>query len=188
MLSLVVTEYVFASYPDLPEGDLTRVRAAIVSTEGLAPVAAALGVGEVVRLGRGEELSGGRAKPSILADTFEALIGATYLSAGVEAARTFVLGALGDRIESEASRSELRDPKGRLQELAARLGAPVPNYRTSHTGPDHARWWRAEVWIGPALLGRGEGVSRKHAERVAALEACEQLATDRDGSTGSGGA
>ena len=188
VLSLVVTEELFGSHPGLSEGDLTRIRAAVVSTEALAPAAAALGVGEVVRLGRGEELSGGRHKASILADTFEALIGATYLSSGLRAARVLVLSALGEKLEAEAARPELGDPKNRLQELAARLGAPAPHYRAHDSGPDHARWWRAEVSIGPDVLGRGEGVSRKQAERAAAEEACESLLAKRDGGAGGDGA
>lgn len=176
VLSLVVAEELYRSHPDLSEGDLTRIRAAVVSTAALAPAAEALGIGEMVHLGRGEEISGGRAKPSILADTFEALIGATFLEGGLDAARRLVLSTLGPAISVKAERRELGDPKNRLQELVSRLGESGPHYSGSGTGPDHARWWRAEVLVGSRVLGTGEGASRKQAERVAAEEACAALA------------
>lgn len=175
VLSLVVAEQLYTTRPELAEGDLTRIRAAVVRTTSLAEAARALGVGEAVHLGRGEERSGGRAKDSILADTLEAIIGATYLVAGLEAARSLVLDALGETLSTEASRAELGDAKNRLQELAARMGRPIPVYRSTHTGPDHARWWHAEVLVGIEVEGYGEGVSRRAAESAAAAMCCEAL-------------
>jgi ribonuclease-3 len=171
VLGLVVTDHLYASFPDLPEGDLARVRAAVVSTLALAPVARALGLGGALLLGKGEESSGGRDKSSILADCLEAVIGAVYLSAGVEGARTFVLELLGPRIAAVASEARLGDPKNRLQELAAQLSLGLPLYIVQERGPDHAKHFTAQAVVGGEHLGTGEGTSKKDAERRAAEEA-----------------
>ncbi len=176
MLALVVAEHCYSKKPSLPEGDLARIRSAVVSTEALAPVAAALGVGEAVLLGKGEDASGGREKASILADAFEALIGACYLDGGLDAARAFVLEQLAPAIDEVMERSELGDAKNRLQELAARRGIDGPRYLVSSSGPEHARSFTAQVYLGERLVGRGEGRSKKHAERAAAEQACAALA------------
>jgi len=178
VLALVVAEYCYRRDPTLPEGDLARIRAAVVSTEALAPAAAALGVGEAVRLGRGEDASGGREKPSILADSFEALIGASYLDGGLEAARRLVLGELGSLIDDVMERAELGDAKNRLQELAARAGAEPPRYLVRSGGPDHARWFAAEVYLDERLVGEGRGRSKKQAERAAASAACDSYGAE----------
>jgi ribonuclease-3 len=171
VLGLVVTDHLFASFPDLPEGDLARVRAAVVSMLALAPVARALGIGGALLLGRGEESSGGREKSSILADCLEAVIGAVYLSAGVEGARLFVLELLGPHIAAIASEARLGDPKNRLQELAAQLLLGLPVYEVQERGPDHAKQFTAHGYVGGEHLGTGEGTSKKDAERRAAEEA-----------------
>lgn len=186
VLALVVAHYCYAAGPHLPEGDLARIRAAVVSTEALAPVAAALGVGEAVMLGRGEAASGGHAKKSILADAFEALIGASYLDGGLEAARSFVIDQLGQLIAEVMERAELGDPKNRLQEMAARRGLEPPRYLVRSGGPEHARSFSAEVYLGEHLLGTGHGRSKKQAERAAAAVACEALVAAEPGG-GSGG-
>ncbi|MDA8295147.1 MAG: ribonuclease III [Actinomycetota bacterium] len=175
VLGLVVTTALYLDHPDLPEGDLARIRASVVSSNGLAPVAAELGLGEALLLGRGEELSGGRDKPSLLADALEAVIGAVYLAGGLDRARSFVLGLLEARLEAEAGRSELGDPKNRLQELLAKHGHPPPAYETAEQGPDHAKQFSATVLLGEALLGRGRGPSKKAAERAAAEAAIARL-------------
>ena len=183
MLGLVVGEHLFRLLPDVPEGDLARIRAAVVSEEALAPVAAALGVGAALRLGRGEVVSGGRDKPSILADALEAVIGATYLEAGLERARALVLDVMGAAIDQAAAVEQLGDPKNRLQELAARLGLSLPRYELDESGPDHAKRYRAVVVLGndhATVAGRGAGRSKKHAERAAAIEALARLEA-RDG-------
>ncbi len=176
MLALVVAEHCYRLEPSLPEGDLARIRAAVVSTEALAPVAAALGIGAAVRLGKGEAASGGGAKASILADTFEALIGACYLDGGLEAARAFVLARLGPSIGAVIGRGEFGDSKNRLQELAARRGQEPPRYLVRSSGPEHARSFVAEVYVGDRLVGDGRGRSKKQAERAAAAAACAALA------------
>jgi ribonuclease-3 len=175
VLSLVVAEHCYRADPALPEGDLARIRAAVVSTEALAPVAASLGVGAAVRLGKGEAASGGRAKASILADTLEALFGAVYLDSGLESARSFVLMLLAPAIEAVMRRNELGDAKNRLQELAARRGEDPPRYLVRSSGPEHARWFAAEVYLGDRLVGEGRGRSKKQAEREAAASACDAL-------------
>jgi ribonuclease-3 len=140
----------------------------------LAPVAAELGVGEAVLLGKGEETSGGRTKDSILADCLEAIIAAVYLSLGLKAATRFVVGLLEDPIEAIAE-GRLGDPKNWLQELAAQLNLDSPSYAVSDRGPDHAKVFSAEVTVGGEVLGRGAGTSKKIAERVAAAAALEVI-------------
>ena len=185
VLGLVVTDHLYSAFPDLPEGDLARLRASVVSTQALAPVASEMGVGQAVLLGKGEESSGGRAKESILADCLEAIIGAVYLSLGLEAARDLVVGRLAGQIAGLAAGGRLGDPKNQLQELTARLGLNLPSYKVRETGPDHAKVYTAEVTVGGDTLGRGTGPSKKHAERVAAVAALEILAARKgEGSAG----
>ncbi len=179
VLGLVVTDALYRRHPDLPEGDLARIRATVVSSEGLAPIAAALGLGEALLLGRGEDLSGGRRKASILADALEAVIGAIYLESGIERAGAFVLDVLNAELARTASRRELGDAKNRLQELLARRGGETPRYRTSEDGPEHQKRFVAEVLIGGSVAGRGVGPSKKQAERRAAEAAIGALAPER---------
>jgi ribonuclease-3 len=181
VLGLIVAEHLYATLPGLAEGDLARMRSAIVSTEALAPVAKALGVGAALRVGRGEELSGGRAKASLLADGFEALIGAVFIEGGMERAWGFVLEHLAELIATEAARSELGDAKNRLQELANRRGDGAPRYVVEGRGPDHDRAFRATVHVGP-VTAAGEGTSKRRAERAAAAHALVLLADVPHGS------
>jgi ribonuclease-3 len=176
VLGLVVTDHLYRAFPDLPEGDLTRLRASVVSTKALAPVATELGVGEAVLLGKGEETSGGRTKESILADCLEAIVAAVYLSLGLTAATSLVVGLLGEPIARIAAEGRLGDPKNRLQELAARLDLGPPSYKVTDKGPEHAKVFSAEVTVGGEVLGRGTGLSRKLAERVAATAGLEIIA------------
>ena len=176
VLGLVVTDHLYRAFPELSEGDLTRVRASVVSSEALAPIAADLGVGEAVLLGKGEEASGGRTKESILADGLEAIIAAVYLSLGFTAATSFVVDLLEDPIASVAAEGRLGGPKNRLQELAARLNLDLPSYSVTDKGPEHAKVFFADVSVGGEVLGRGTGASRKLAERVAAAAALEVIA------------
>jgi len=175
VLGLVVTDHLYRAFPDLPEGDLARLRASVVSTQALAPVATELGVGEAVLLGKGEEASGGRIKDSILADCLEAIIAAVYLSLGLDAAAAFVVHLLEGPIEGLAAEGRLGDPKNQLQELTARLNFDLPSYKVRDQGPDHAKVFSAEVSVGGEVVGRGTGSSKKHAERVAAAAALELL-------------
>jgi ribonuclease-3 len=179
VLDLVVAGHLYELLPDVPEGDLARIRSAVVSELALAPIAGALGVGDALRLGRGEASSGGREKPSILADTLEALIGAAFLAGGLARARALVLEVMSEVIDEAASVAALGDPKNRLQELSARLGLAPPRYEVYGSGPDHAKRYRAEVHLG-ANGGRGSGRSKKQAERAAAVEALAALEQSAD--------
>lgn len=176
VLGLVVTDHLYRAFPNLPEGDLARVRAAVVSGLGLAPIAAAVGLGTAILLGRGEEASGGRHKGSILVDALEAVIGAVYLSAGFAGAQEFVESLLGSTIATVAAEARLGDPKNRLQELCARLGFGTPAYEVSERGPDHAKHFDADALVGGRRLGMGTGRSKKDAERQAAQAALLALA------------
>jgi ribonuclease III len=168
VLGLVVADYLFRTYPTLPEGELTKVRASVVNSATLADVAASLDVGDALLLGKGEGRSGGREKPSILADAMEALIGAVYLDQGWEAASDLVMRLLGDLIEQAAVGPGGRDYKTRLQEVCARRFDELPCYRVTDKGPDHAKSFDASVRIGGQVWGTGQGRSKKQAEQAAA--------------------
>ncbi|MGH9164140.1 MAG: ribonuclease III [Acidimicrobiales bacterium] len=187
VLGLVVTDHLYRTY-ELPEGELAKVRASVVNSAALAEVAAGLGLGEAVLLGRGEEHSGGREKPSILADAMEAVIGAVYLDGGRAAATELVLGLLGDRVAEAAAGPGGQDFKTRLQELAARSFDQLPRYQVAGEGPDHARHFFATVSVQGVERGHGQGRSKKQAEQAAAraaweqlLEASQAMAGDRSG-------
>ncbi|MBW8826236.1 MAG: ribonuclease III [Acidobacteria bacterium] len=181
VLGLVVTDHIFRTYPELPEGELAKVRAAVVSAAALASLADQLGLGEAILLGKGEQASGGREKPSILADASEALIGAVYLDGGYDAARDLILDLLGERIEEAAAGPGGNDYKTRLQELAVRTLEVMPEYVVVDSGPDHAKRFFASVRLGPQTFGGGEGRSKKQAEQAVALLAWEALRTNADG-------
>ena len=168
VLGLIVTDHVFRRYPQLPEGELAKVRAGVVSASALAEVAVELGLGDALRLGRGEDNSGGRAKPSILADALEAVIGAVYLDGGWDAAAALVLRCLSARITEAASGPGALDYKTRLQELATRRFESLPHYEVAECGPDHAKQFVATVHVGGVLSGTGQGSSKKQAEQQAA--------------------
>jgi len=174
VLGLAVTVMLFTSLPDLDEGELAKRRASLVSTVALAEVARGIGLGEHLRLGRGEEHTGGRDKDSILADTMEAVFGATYLSAGPEAAEALVLRLTEPLLADPERYGAAMDPKTSLQELAARIGATPPRYSVVSDGPDHNRVFTATVVVGE-LSATGEGTSKKNAEMAAALTAWREL-------------
>lgn len=178
---MVVTSHVYGRFPDMPEGELAKVRASVVSAAALAEVAAEVGLGEVLALGKGEDASGGREKPSILADATEALIGAVYLDQGWEATRRLVLELLADRIDEAAEGPGGHDFKTLLQELAAREHEELPAYVLSDDGPDHAKRFYAEVWVGGRAVGHGEGRSKKVAEQAAARAAWQRLTEEIEG-------
>jgi ribonuclease-3 len=175
VLGLVVAEHCYATYPEFAEGQLAKVRSAVVNARVLARVAEDLQVGAVLLLGKGEESSGGRAKGSLLSDATEALIGAVYLDAGWAPARALVLRLLGDRIASAAAEPDDFDHKSRLQEATVRSGDGVPVYAIEGSGPDHGRRYRAQVFVAGTLRGSGEGTSKKDAEQAAAADALARL-------------
>ncbi|MDA8355068.1 MAG: ribonuclease III [Actinomycetota bacterium] len=183
VLGLVVAEHTFHRFPELPEGQLAKIRAGVVNARVLADVAKQLGIGDELRLGRGEEASQGRSKASILADALEAVIGAIYVDAGWSEAERLVLGLLSDRIESAAAEPGGFDHKSLLQELTVHEAGGPPRYEVVGTGPDHERHFRAEVFVGGLRRGVGEGPSKKEAEQAAARAAWLELrlAGDHDG-------
>jgi ribonuclease-3 len=175
VLGLVVTDHVYRSYAALAEGHLAQVRAAVVNASVLAEVAEGLGLGDAVCLGKGEEASGGREKPSILADCMEAVIGAVYLDGGWAPAQELVLRLLEPRIAEAASGPGGGDSKTRLQELAAQRFDQLPRYTVTSAGPDHAKRFSATVWLQGEAYGEGEGRSKKQAEQAAARVAWRRL-------------
>ncbi len=180
VLGVVVTDHLFRTHPDLPEGQLAKLRSAVVSAKALAVVARTLGVGEVVRLGRGEEATGGREKASILSDTVEALIGAVYLQFGIERAAE-VVHRVFDPVMADAARLGAGlDWKTSLQEISADQGLGVPKYVVTSEGPDHARIFAAEVHVGEHVFGGGGGTSKKEAEQQVAQIAWESLSGDSE--------
>ncbi len=168
VLGQATTVLLFTRHPELDEGALAKRRASVVSTVALAEAARSLGLGEFLKLGRGEEQTGGRDKDSILADTTEAIIGATYISAGQEAATKLVHRIVEPLLADPDRYGAAMDPKTSLQELAARLGATAPVYAIEASGPDHDRRFRATVTVGDASAS-GEGTSKKTSEMAAAL-------------------
>lgn len=172
---MIVTDHLYRTHPELDEGALTDLRKTVVNSVTLAEVAHGLGVGEHLLLGKGEELSGGREKPSILADAMEAIIGAAYLANGMEGATDLVLGVMAGRLAS--ARLDGADHKSRLQELAAHRFASAPRYEVEATGPDHARTFYVTVTIDGEAHGTGVGRSKKQAEQAAARDAVDSLGT-----------
>ncbi len=180
VLSLVVTDTLFNGHPDMPEGHLAKLRAAVVQMNALAEVARDLRLGSFVKLGRGEEGTGGRDKPSILADTLEAVIGATYIDCGLPAASGLVHRLFDPVIERSSSLGAGLDWKTSLQELTADLGLGVPEYQVKDSGPDHQKLFRAVVKVGSRELGAGEGRSKKAAEQLAAEAAYRAITAEKD--------
>jgi ribonuclease-3 len=175
VLGVVVTEHLFVSYPDLSEGQLAKLRAAVVNSRALADVARELDLGSVVHLGRGEEATGGRDKSSILADTMEAVIGAVFLQHGIDAARVFVHHLFDALMADVATRGAGLDWKTSLQEAASVAGLGVPSYEVFDSGPDHAKTFEATVKIDQRSFGPGAGRNKKEAEQNAAAIAFAAL-------------
>ena len=171
VLGLVVTEDLYRRFPDLSEGHLAKLRAAVVNARALADVARTLGLGACLRLGRGEVSTGGHDKGSILADAMEAVIGAVYLSAGESAARTVIERCFAGLIDASSQLGAGLDWKTSLQEAAATLGMGVPQYLIDESGPDHQKEFHARVRLVEDVLGEGWGGSKKVAEQQAAAQA-----------------
>ena len=178
VLGVVVTETLFRSHPELSEGRLAKLRAAVVNARALAEVARTIGLGEYVKLGRGEETTGGREKASILSDTVEAVIGAVYLSGGFENASTVVHLLFDPLMESAARLGAGLDWKTSLQELSAGHSLGVPEYVIEDEGPDHEKVFTAQVQVGDQRYGHGTGRSKKEAEQQAAETAYRAIADE----------
>jgi ribonuclease-3 len=168
VLGLVVTDALYTTHDDLPEGSLAKLRASVVNTRALADVARALELGRWLRLGRGEEVTGGRDKNSILADTMEAVLGAIYLDRGIAVATTVVRALFDPLMRAASEDGAALDWKTALQELGAARGLGVPDYRIAESGPDHAKSFTAEVALAGDVHGGGSGRSKKEAEQNAA--------------------
>jgi ribonuclease-3 len=176
VLGLVLTHELYSRYPHLGEGPLTKARARLVNRRVLAEEARRLRLGTYLLLGAGEEACGGRQRPSILADAFEAVIGALFIDGGLEAARQFILQRFEPRLGELTEGSHLDNPKGELQELLQAQSAEPPRYElTGVSGPDHDRLFECAVLHGGVELGRGQGKSKKAAETAAALAALMRL-------------
>ncbi len=184
VLGLAVAEHLYAEVPSMPEAEMSKVRASVVSASALAEVAAELELGAALRLGKGEDASGGRAKPSILADALEAVIGAVYRDGGWSSARAVVLELLADRIYVAAEGPGGQDFKSQLQELAARHFDHLPVYELRGEGPDHQKRFYAQVLLGGEVQGEGEGRSKKQAEQSAAEAAWNRLHGELEASGG----
>jgi ribonuclease-3 len=179
VLGIVVTDWLYRTHPDLAEGDLAKMRAASVSQRSLAVVARELQLGPCVLLGKGERASGGADKDSILCDAFEAILGAVYLTHGIEVSRDVVLRLVGPTLAAAAVSGVALDWKTSLQEATAERGLGTPIYDVDGTGPDHQREFTARVIVGGDVIGTGVGSAKKHAEQAAAAEAYNAIvATD----------
>ena len=173
VLGMVTADFLFKEHPDLPEGDLTRTRAALVCEESLVEVADLLDLGVYLKLGRGEEAGGGRERPSIRADAVEAVLAAVYLDGGLVEARKIIQRFILDK---ETEKSASRDYKTTLQELVQRESGQVLTYRlTGESGPDHAKVFSVEVDLNGQKVGEGTGHSKKEAEQMAARAAIARL-------------
>ena len=175
ILGYFTAEHLFGTYPDKPEGEMTKIRAELVCEQSLARVAEKLGLGEYLRLGRGEELGGGRTRPSITADAVEAVLAAIYLDGGAEAAKKFVYGFILAEA-AKAAREGSHDYKTLLQEQVQKGGGESPQYRMAgESGPDHNKVFTAEVLIVGRVMGQGSGRTKKEAEQSAAKNALEKI-------------
>ena len=180
VLGVVVTETLYLTHPDLSEGRLAKLRAAVVNARALAGVAREIGLGEHIMLGRGEESTGGREKASILSDTVEAVIGAIHLSGGFDASGPVVHRLFDPLMETAAAMGAGLDWKTSLQELSAEHGLGVPEYVLEDDGPDHLKTFVAQVRVGDSLYGHGTGRSKKEAEQGAAETAYGEIKASFD--------
>ncbi len=175
ILCMITAEWLYQSHPELPEGELSKRKAQLVSRPSLAHHAEKIGLGPTLRIGVGEDRSGGRTKASLLADSMEAVFGAVYLDGGLDAARDVILPML-EEVGEEPAQLLAADAKTQLQEVTQALGLDLPDYRVAAaSGPDHSKVFTVECWVGGELAGRGEGPSKKMAEQKAAAEALTHI-------------
>ncbi len=175
VLGLIVTEELYRRYPDLDESRLSPLRSGVVNMRALADIARTLKLGEYIRLGKGEEVTGGRDKNSLLADALEALIGAIYLETGIEKTTKIVTDLIHDTLESALARGAGLDGKTALQELVAAQGKGAPEYVVTESGPDHDKSFVAVAMVAGQALAQGEGKSKREAEQFAARNAFDIL-------------
>ncbi len=175
VIGLVITEELYQRFPDLDESRLSPLRSGVVSTRALADVARRLRLGESLRLGKGEEVTGGRDKSSILADALEALFGAIYVEHGLEGAKRAIVSMMSSAIDESLSRGVMLDGKTALQELLAARALGVPEYEIAESGPDHAKEFQATAIVSGSRISVGRGRSKREAEQEAARLAYEVL-------------
>lgn len=176
ILSFVVSSHLFKNYPQFDEGTLTNLRSILVNTKSLAESAAKLKFGELLKLSKGEEESKGRENQSLLADSFEAFIGALFLDQGIEKVQDFLLHTILNKIEMSLKRETLKDPKSLLQEHVQSRKQNSPEYRvTNEEGPAHAKTFTVGVFVADKLLGTGEGKSKQEAQEQAAIKALDKF-------------
>jgi ribonuclease III len=178
VLGLVITDALYRNHPDLPEGRLAKLRASIVNMYALAGVGRTIGLGDMLQLGRGEELTKGREKPSIVSDAVEAVLGAVYLQHGLEVARQVIHRLFGELLDQAPRMGAGLDWKTSLQELSASEGLGVPDYRITESGPDHAKTFGATVLLSGRARGEGSGRTKKEAEQQAAAAAYDSIQSD----------
>jgi ribonuclease-3 len=176
ILGYLVAVHVFKSQSELSEGELTKLKNAVVSAQALASAANRIGIGEFLRLGKGEEQTDGRRKPNVLADAFEAILGAAYLSGGIEPAAQIVENHVLPLLADPDAVREAADPKTSLIEKAQRLGMDAISYQVDGEGPDHQRAYTAKCFSGSKLLSEGTGTTKRTAETQAAIIALRELA------------
>lgn len=176
VLGFITADYLFEHFPDFPEGELTKLRAAVVCESALCEIAKELDIAHALRLGHGEELSGGRERASILADATEALLGAIYLDGGIDAARNFVFRFIPQKIDVAAAGGAFKDYKTILQEIVQKNKQEKLEYRLAgQSGPDHDKRFTMEVWLNSNLFASGTGHSKKEAEQLAARQALNMM-------------
>lgn len=175
VIGLVITEELYRRFPEMDESGLSPLRSGVVSTRALSQVARSLGIGREVRIGKGEEVTGGREKNSILADSLEALIGAIYLEHGLEKSERAIISLMHEAIEEAISRGASLDGKTSLQELVAARGEGSPEYEISESGPDHAKEFQATAIVAGERVSAGRGKSKREAEQEAARLAYQIL-------------
>jgi ribonuclease-3 len=175
VLQALVTDLIFRSHPEFEEGQMARLRSSLVSTQALAGLARRLGLGAHILLGRGERASRGYDKPSLLADTFEALVGAAHLDRGADYVATVLTPVFTEMMVEVTAAGDEPDAKTALQETMVRLCGTRPLYRVSSSGPDHAKRFRADVYLGDRECGTGSGASKKEAEQSAARHALGRM-------------
>jgi ribonuclease-3 len=175
VLELIATEFLYKKFPAEPEGTLTAYRSALVKTTSLATVAEKLGLGDQLKMSKGEEATGGRSNPSLLADTLEAVVGALYLDQGIEVCVTFLQEHLFVSLDTILEQRLYKDPKSELQERVQAQGLETPRYEVvSETGPDHSKEFTVAVYVGTEVVGQGTGKSKQQAQQGAAQEALQK--------------
>lgn len=176
VLGFSVAEYLYKNYKDLPEGELTKVRANVVCEECLYKIALKIGLGEEIHLGKGEEQSDGRRRPSILSDALEAVFAAIFLDGGIECAKKVIINLLQEEIESAVKRRNIKDYKTVLQEFVQKDNAFAPTYEiVKEEGPDHDKVFTSQVLLNGKVIAKGVGKTKKDAEKEAAKTALLKL-------------